>query len=73
MSHKRLFADLALPEPLSPAAEGRFNAACQVLRLLKADAVKINEGLDNEEDTARVVTQICRHNEGKPCDPWEDI
>ena len=33
----------------------------------------INEGTASEEMTVRAVYHICRHDEGKPCGPEQEI
>ncbi len=43
------------------------------VRALKALAVKINEGQDNEEMTIRATWHRCLHDEGKLCEPEQDI
>ena len=43
------------------------------IRALKALSVKINEGADNEEMTVTAQFHTCRHDEGLPCDPIQEI
>jgi len=56
----------ALPAATKTAIRGRF-------RQLKTFCSKINEGTPNEEDTVRFKYHICRHDEGKSCEPEIDI
>lgn len=39
----------------------------------KTKATKINEGKSNEENTITAKYHICRHDEGKSCDPIVEI
>jgi len=43
------------------------------IRRVKKYAVRINEGKDNEEMTVTANYHICRHDEGKPCEPEQEI
>ena len=43
------------------------------IRELKSYAVKINAGQDNEEMTVVAKWHRCYHDEGKPCDPEQEI
>ncbi len=45
----------------------------QMVRRLQLQAVKINAGTSKEENTVRIKHHLCRHAEGLPCDPEEDI
>ena len=39
----------------------------------KAYAEKINAGTAQEENTVRAMWHVCRHDEGKSCDPEIEI
>ncbi len=70
----RFQLDLAIPEDVYnaiPAAKKL--AARDIIRELKALAVKINEGAANEEMTVTAKYHLCRHDEGKACDEAQDI
>ena len=74
MSFMRFQLDLAIPEAVYnaiPAAKKL--AARDAIRSLKALAVKINAGAANEEMTVRAVYHICRHDEGAPCGPEQEV
>jgi len=43
------------------------------VRRAKKYAVRINEGQPNEEMTVTANYHICRHDEGKPCEPEHEI
>ena len=43
------------------------------IRQLKGFARRINEGKDNEEMTIRAAYHICRHEDGLPCEPEQEI
>ncbi len=66
----RFTLDLAIPMevynalPLAKKIETR-----DAIRSLKALAVKINEGKDNEEMTVKAQWHLCHHDEspGEPC------
>ncbi len=73
MSLRRLQLDLAVPEPLSPELEGQWETLLNYIRAFKEASIKINKGLANEEDTTRADWHICRHDEGKECDPKVEI
>ena len=47
--------------------------ARDVIRDLKALAVKINEGLPNEEMTVKASWHICNHDCGELCEEEQDI
>jgi len=73
MALRRYRIDLAYPEPISPQLEGRLRAFENAARAILPDAVIINEGQDNEEDTIRAKKHICYHDEGLPCEPEVEI
>ncbi len=70
----RFDIQLAIPKNVYDAIPlAKKIAARDAIRDLKALAVKINEGRDNEEMTVRAVYHICRHDENKPCESEEEI
>ena len=70
----RFTLDLAIPpiryEALPAATKIAFR---DLVRNLKALAVKINEGKPNEEMTVKATWHRCHHDEDKPCEPEQDI
>jgi len=74
MSYFRFSLDLAIPEAIyngiSLAVKQNIRDR---IRDLKAYAQKINAGQANEEDTIRARWHICRHDEGKPCEPEVEV
>jgi len=74
MSLIRFQLDLAIPENVYNAIPAAKKLAIRdMVRSMKALAVKINEGKDNEEDTVVARYHICGHDEGKACEPVEEI
>ena len=75
MAYWRGQLDLAIPIKVWDAIPlTRKIAFRDEVRALKALAVKINEGKDNEEVTVRAVWHKCYHDEGsKPCEPENEI
>lgn len=77
MSVRRIRIDLAIPEradgTLSPSNEGKVDALFNHIITVKAISVKINPGFANEENTIKATYHICRHDEGKACDPEVEI
>lgn len=63
----------AVPLPLTPAQQAFIDDLKARLRILKSHCVNINAGTDNEEDTTSFKYHICRHDEGKPCEPSQEI
>ena len=65
MSMIRFILDLAIPKAVYDAIPaGKKTAIRDRIRELKALAVKINEGQDNEETTVTAKYHICHHDEG---------
>ena len=65
---------LAIPEDVYNAIPlAKKQAARAAILTLKALAVRINAGQPNEEMTVRAVWHKCRHDEGKPCEPEQEI
>ena len=66
--------DLAIPmdvwDNIPPARKLAFR---DEVRALKALAVKINEGKANEEMTVKASWHRCGHDEGKACEPEQEI
>ena len=75
MSLLRYNISFAFLEPLKPQVRQRLSALAQELRMLKKEAVIINEGKNNEENTNRAKKHICYHDETptRTCEPEEDI
>ena len=74
MSGPRFNLDLFIPDAVWAAIPATKKAAIRDrIRELKAFAVKINAGQPNEEITVKASYHICRHDEGKACDPESDI
>lgn len=74
MALMRFDIQLAIPELVYNALPlAKKIAARDAIRGLKALAVKINEGKPNEEMTVRAKFHRCFHDEGKPCEPEQDI
>ena len=71
----RFQLDLAIPELVySGIPDNRKLAIRNGIRELKALAVKINEGLPNEEVAIRAVWHRCHHDTGdQPCEPKQEI
>ena len=70
----RFTLDLAIPEDVYdsiPAAKKL--AAREAIRGLKALAVRINEGKDNEEMTVIAQYHECFHDIGGKCEPSIEI
>ena len=74
MAFIRFRMDLAIPEDVyNKIPQDRKIAFRDEVRALKKLAVKINEGKANEEMTVKASYHVCRHDEGKLCDPEVDI
>ena len=70
----RFNLDLAIPEKVFDSISNtKKKAFTDAVRAYKAYAVKINEGLANEEMTIVAQFHKCRHDEGKPCEPSQEI
>lgn len=70
----RFSLDLAIPEAVYnniPAAQKL--AFRDVIRQLKALAVKINEGQPNEEATVKATWHRCHHDTGGACEAENEI
>jgi hypothetical protein len=66
-----LVAGVKIPTALAT----KIPAIRQAVRDLKAYAVKINEGENNEEMTVLAKYHICHHNENPqlPCEPAQEV
>ena len=65
---------LAIPEDVFNKIQlARKTAFRDEVRALKKLAVKINEGLANEEMTVNATYHICRHDEGEACGETHEI
>ncbi|KKN30818.1 hypothetical protein LCGC14_0830260 [marine sediment metagenome] len=75
MSLLRIQIDLAIPQDVAdkPAVKTKLLELLSLLKLAKSYAVKINEGLANEEMTVKANYHICHHDTGGACDPEVEI
>ena len=74
MSFIRFTPDLAIPVATWNALPTATRTTIRnKIQQLKSYAVKINEGLPNEEDTTKAVYHICHHDTGETCEPEQDI
>ncbi len=73
----RFQLDLAIPSVVFDSIPvAKKQAFSDEVRELKAKAVRINAGLDNEEVTIRATYHKCYHDQpelNKPCEPSQDI
>ena len=71
----RFNLDLAIPETVYQAIPlAKKQAFKDTILAMKALAVKINEGKDNEEMTVKAVWHKCYHDTGdRPCEPENEI
>jgi len=71
----RFSLDLAIPEKVFDKIPlDRKIAFRNEVRALKSLAIRINEGLPNEEMTVKASWHKCYHDEGgKPCEPIQEI
>lgn len=70
----RFNLDLAIPKNIYNAIPTTKKLALRnSIRELKALAVKINEGSIQEEMTIKANWHICYHDEGKSCEPEQEI
>lgn len=74
MSLIRFNLDLAIPPVVfNNIPSARKAAFRDEVRALKALAVRINAGQFYEEMSVKASWHVCRHDEGEPCDPEQDI
>ena len=75
MALLRINVDLGIPIEVAtqPRVKNKLRELYVLLKQAKSYSVKINEGLDNEEMTVTASHHICRHDEGKTCDPKVEI
>ncbi len=76
MALMRFTLDLAIPKEVYDAIPSAKKLAVRnAIRDLKALAVKINDGTDNEEMTVSATWHICHHDENPRlrCEPEQDI
>ena len=70
----RFEISLAIPSGVYDSiSDTKKKAFRDAVRAIKAYAVKINEGATNEEMTVKASWHICRHDEGLPCEPEQEI
>lgn len=73
MSLRRLTVELAIPEPLTDEQKKLWDDTLSNIKKLKGESKIINTGKANEEQTVTAKWHICRHDEGKLCDPDVNI
>ena len=73
MSGTRIQIDLYFKGRTPQQVNSEFPQLLPAIKAAKAKASKINEGKVNEELSIRAVYHICRHDEGKACDPEQEI
>ena len=70
----RINIDLAIPENVfKKIPADRKQTFISEIRAMKQLAVKINEGKANEEMSVRAKWHRCGHDEGKACEPEQEI
>ena len=70
----RFTLDLAIPEATFNAIPAAKKQAFKdAVLALKALAVRINVGAANEEATVKTTWHRCLHDEGKLCEPEQEI
>lgn len=70
----RFQLDLAIPESVYNAIPTATKTAIRDrIWQLKALAVKINEGQENEEMTVKATFHKCHHDTGQLCEPEQEI
>jgi hypothetical protein len=74
MAYTRFRLDLAIPEDVfNSLPQEKKTAFRDAVRAIKAYAVRINEGQDNEEMTVMANWHVCHHDTGQPCEPENEI
>jgi|TARA_Y100000310_G_scaffold310544_1_gene355899 hypothetical protein len=83
MAYERIDIQLAIPQEIfDKIPSTKKKAFRDMVRAWKAKAVKINDGLSNEEMTVTAVRHTCYHDDptvggqfplGKPCEPRVEI
>jgi len=70
----RFTLDLAIPSEVYDAIPAAKKSAFRdTIRAMKALAVKINAGKDNEEISVKASWHKCHHDEGKSCEEENEI
>jgi len=71
----RIRCDLAIPKKIAnkPAVKAKLVELYNLLKLAKSYAIKINEGLPNEEMTIWAGWHICHHDTGGSCEPEQEV
>ena len=70
----RFNLDLAIPsEVYNAIPQAKKDAFKNTIQAMKALAVKINEGLANEEMTVKASWHTCHHDTGGSCEPEQEI
>lgn len=73
MAGTRVRVDYFFKDKTPQQVSQEFPQLLPSIKVAKAKASKINEGKVNEEVTVRATYHICRHDEGKSCDPEVEI
>lgn len=73
MAGTRVNVDFFFKDKTPAQVNTMFPQLLPAIKAAKAKASKINEGLANEEMTVTAKYHVCRHDEGKACDPVIDI
>ena len=73
MSFRRYSIELAFPEPVPLALMGKLKAMEATIHSVIKEAVKINAGKNNEENTTKAIVYTCRHGENAACGPETEI
>jgi len=73
MSGTRVQIDLYFDGKTPAEVNRAFPELLPAIKKAKAKASKINAGKENEEMTVKASYHICRHDEGKPCEPEVEI
>lgn len=73
MSGTRVKIDFFFKDKTPAQVNKDFPQLLPAIKAAKKKASMINEGKENEEMTVNAKYHICRHDEGKPCDPEVEI
>ena len=74
MSLIRFTLDLAIPKDVYNAIPKDVKIAVRdKIRQIKSYAVKINEGLPNEEMTVKATWHVCHHDTNESCEAETEI
>ena len=68
MSYYRVQIDIAVKQPIPKALKNKLPQIRDAIKLLKSYAENVGD-----EMTVRAVYHECRHDEGLPCEPEQEI